>query len=48
MSRKHFKLVAEAIAGIRDLEERKRMAQLMAGVCRQCNERFMDACGVAS
>ena len=51
MSRKHFRKLAEAIAGIEDADERKRMADLIGDVCASCNGNFnwstwRSACGV--
>lgn len=51
MSRKHFKLFADAISEIQDLADRKRVAQLVACVCKQSNSnfdfyKFYSACGV--
>ena len=51
MSRKHFRALADAIAGIEDREERKRMAKLIGDVCQSCNGNFNwsvwnSACGV--
>ena len=49
MSKKHFIALAEAIRGISSPAERERMAELIAGVCQQCNSnfnraRFLAAC----
>jgi hypothetical protein len=51
MSRKHFKALAGAIAGIKDSEERKRMCEAVGAVCAGCNDHFnwstwRSACGV--
>lgn len=51
MSRKHFKLFAEAISEISDLTERKALASLVASICKQSNskfdyQRFYNACGI--
>lgn len=51
MSRKHFKLFAEAISQITDLQERKSVAYLVASVCKQSNsnfnyQTFYAACGL--
>lgn len=51
MSRKHFRALAEAIKGIDDANERKRMAELIGDVCASCNGNFNwftwnCACGV--
>ena len=51
MTRKHFKLIAEQIAQIVDLEARMMAAQAVAAACRQDNPRFdpskfYEACGV--
>ena len=51
MTRKHFKLIAEQIAMIADLEARMMAAQAVAAACRQDNprfnpSRFYEACGV--
>ncbi len=51
MSRKHFRALAEAIAGIECPDERKRMALLIGNVCARCNGNFnwsmwYNACGV--
>lgn len=51
MSRKHFRALAEAIAGIECPDERSRMADLVGTVCADCNDRFSwstwrSACGV--
>ena len=51
MSRKHFRALAEAIAGIEDAGERKRMGKLIGEVCAGCNGNFKwsiwwYACGV--
>ena len=53
MSRKHFRALAEAIAGIECTVERERMASLVGGVCADCNDRFNwsvwnNACGVTT
>jgi hypothetical protein len=51
MTRKDFKAIADQIAAISNLVERKTMAIQMAEVCRQSNPRFdfarfYQACGV--
>jgi len=40
MSRKHFRALAEAIAGINDEGDRIHTAQLIGVVCAECNDRF--------
>lgn len=40
MSKKHFEEFAAALALISDFEERSRVAELIADVCRRCNPRF--------
>lgn len=51
MTRKHFQALAEAIATITNLEERKETARLIANVCQDANPqfgraRFLTACGL--
>lgn len=51
MTRKHFKLIAENIARIENMEERKKMACHNAGLCKKSNPRFnhakfYEACGI--
>ncbi len=51
MTSKHFKLIADQIAQIADLEARMIAAQAVAAACRQDNPRFdpskfYKACGV--
>lgn len=51
MSRKHFRALAEAIAGIENTGERERMTELVGAVCAECNGRFSwftwrNACNV--
>ena len=40
MSRKQFKVLAEAIAKLKDSNERKRMADVIGKVCASANGRF--------
>jgi len=40
MTRKHLKEMAEAIAGIPDLETRREMASVIGQVCSGLNKRF--------
>ena len=51
MSRKHFRALAKAIAGIENHDERVRMADLVGEVCSECNDlfdwtRWRAACGL--
>lgn len=51
MSRKHFKLFADAIKEIDDMVTRESVAYLIANVCKQANsnfdyDRFYIACGI--
>ena len=51
MSRKHFKLFAEAINEIQDMQQRKNVAKMVADVCKQlnsnfCYQTFYSACGL--
>ena len=53
MSRKHFRALAKAIAGIECADERERMTQLIGDVCASCNGNFNwsvwnNACRVTS
>ncbi len=53
MSRKHFRALADAIAGIKDADDRKRTAKLIGEVCAGCNSNFNwsvwnNACRVTS
>ena len=53
MSRKHFRALAEAIAGINDADDRERTAKLIGNVCAGCNDNFNwsvwnNACRVMS
>lgn len=40
MTRKHFKLIAEAISKIKNLAERKELAEFNAKVAAESNPRF--------
>ena len=40
MSKKHFKLLAEAIAEIKDIETRKEVAYKIGSVCNLVNSLF--------
>lgn len=40
MTKKHFKLLAEAISKLKSEKEREKVAQLVGEVCRQINPRF--------
>jgi hypothetical protein len=40
MSRKQFKLIAAAIAQIKDEDDRRRVANMIAAVCKQTNGEF--------
>lgn len=51
MTKKHFERLARAVSTIKDLVERKRLAEEIAGVCVENNKRFnrkrfLQACGV--
>jgi len=51
MSRKHFRLIADAIRQIEDSTARRDAAEKLASVCAQSNPRFqhstfMKACNV--
>jgi chorismate mutase len=53
MSKKHFEVLAAAISCIDSLENRIKIAQSIAEVCRQSNPRFhygmfMKACGITT
>jgi len=53
MSRKHFRALAVAIAGINDADDRARTAKLIGDVCAGCNNNFNwstwnNACRVTS
>lgn len=40
MTKKHFKIIAARIAEIRDLEERKRIAMIIAEILKSINPQF--------
>ncbi len=40
MTKKHLKLLAEAISKVDSLKERKRLVTLMGEVCQSQNDRF--------
>jgi len=40
MSRKHFVKLAEAISSIENADDRRRVAELIGGVCAGCNGNF--------
>lgn len=51
MSRKHFKLFADAVKEIDDMVTREAVAYLIANVCKQANsnfdyDKFYIACGI--
>lgn len=51
MSRKHFQIFADEIKWIEDIEERKKMATVVAVCCKRCNSnfdigKFWKACGL--
>lgn len=51
MTRKHFKLFADAVKEIDDMVTREAVAYLIANVCKQANsnfnyDKFYIACGI--
>lgn len=51
MTKKHFQAIAESIAKIQDMNERKRQAEFQAELCKAANprfdeKRFFAACGI--
>ena len=53
MSKKHFEVLAAAISCIDSLENRIKIAQSIAEVCRESNTRFhygifMKSCGITT